>query len=125
MSIQYERDDARRRVKVTVQGTFEKSDMLAIIERQRAEDTWAFGLFVDMRLMTGRPTIEDLREVMGQATSQRRGEGRRGPVAILAIDPVLYSVACSYAALGRSKLTIEVFRDWNEADHWLIEHASS
>ena len=47
------------------------------------------------------------------------GESRpRGPVAILTSDPAVYALACTYAALGRSTMTIEVFRDWTEADAW-------
>ena len=34
MAIRYERDDARRRVVVTVQGTFESGDPLAVIEER-------------------------------------------------------------------------------------------
>jgi hypothetical protein len=41
--VRYERDDARRRVVVTVEGAFQASDMLAVFGRQRAEDTWSYG----------------------------------------------------------------------------------
>jgi hypothetical protein len=43
----------------------------------------------------------------------------RGPVAIVATDSVIYDRACAYAALGRSTLTIEVFRALDEAERWL------
>jgi hypothetical protein len=39
MPIRYERDDSRRLVEVTAQGAFKKSGTIAVIERQRAEDT--------------------------------------------------------------------------------------
>ena len=116
MPIRYERDDTRRRVMVTVQGTLEP-DALAVIERQRLDDAWSYGLLYDLRLMTGHLTIAELRPILSQA-SQRRSE-QRGPVAILATDPIVYNMACSYAALGRSTLTIEVFRDVSEAEQWL------
>ena len=38
MSIRYERDDARRRVVISMQGPFEPADFLAVIERWRGED---------------------------------------------------------------------------------------
>jgi hypothetical protein len=28
-------------------------------------------------------------------------------------------MACSYAALGRSTLMVDVFREWDEAEQWL------
>jgi hypothetical protein len=125
MPVRYERDDTRRRVVVTAQGAFLTSDMLTVIERQRADDAWSYGILYDLRRMTGRPTLAELRELMDQAASRRPAERPRGPVAILVTDPVLYSVACTYAALGHSKLTIQVFRDLDEADLWLAAETSS
>jgi hypothetical protein len=119
MPIRYECDDARRRVVVTVQGTIDPDDSLAIIERQRLDDTWSYGLLYDLRLMAGRLTLAELRPILGRA-SQSRSAARRGPIAILATAPLVYDVACSYAALGRSTLTIEVFRDPDEAEQWLV-----
>jgi hypothetical protein len=124
MPVRYERDDARRRVVVTVEGAFQTSDQLTVIERQRAEDTWSYGMLFDMRRMTGHPTLADLREIMGQAASHRPTEPPRGPVALLVTDPILYGVACTYAALGHSKLTIQVFRNLDEADLWLATETS-
>ena len=57
MSIRYERDDARRRVVSIGQGTIEPGDTFAVIERQRLDDTWAYGVLYDLRLMTGRLTL--------------------------------------------------------------------
>jgi hypothetical protein len=37
----------------------------------------------------------------------------------------MYSKACSYAALGRRTMTIEVFRDFNEAALWLAAETRS
>ena len=123
MPVSYERDDRGRRVVVTVQGALKKSDMLTVIARQRAEDTWAYGMFFDLRRVTEHPTLADLRELMDQASS-RQGESPRGPVAILATDPVMYGVACTYAALGHAKLTVRVFRHVDEADLWLTAETS-
>jgi hypothetical protein len=121
MPVNYERDDARRRVMVTVHGALRKSDMLTVIARQRAEETWAYGMLFDLRRVTEHPTIADLRELMDEASSRRQAESPRGPVAILATDAVMYGIACTYAALGHAKLTIRVFRHVDEADRWLTE----
>jgi hypothetical protein len=119
MPVRYERDDALRRVVVTVDGALRKSDMLTVIARQRAEDTWSYGTLFDLRRVTEHPTITDLRELMDAASSRRQAAPPRGPVAILATDPVMYGIACTYAALGHAKLTIRVFRHVDEADRWL------
>jgi hypothetical protein len=116
MSIRYERDDARRRVVISMQGPFEPADFLAVIERWRGEDIGAYGMLYDLRGMTGEPTIPDLRQFMGEAAQVNRP---RGPIAILATGPEIYRRACTYATLGRATLTIEVFRDPNEVEQWL------
>jgi hypothetical protein len=59
---------------------------------------------------------------MAQATSHP--EQTRGPVALLITDPVLYASACTYAALGRSKMRVSVFRELEEADLWLSAETS-
>jgi hypothetical protein len=126
MPISYERDDTRRRVVITVQGPFLVDDALAIMARQRAEHTWPYGILYDLRGMTGEPTMAELRQVMTEAATQHLGQGSRGPIALLATEPTLYSRLCTYAALGQStSLTIGVFRDRAEAEQWLTARATA
>jgi hypothetical protein len=47
----------------------------------------------------------------------------RGPLAIMATDPVSYGRACTYATLGRATLTVEVFRDTDKTEQWLTAQA--
>jgi hypothetical protein len=50
----------------------------------------------------------------------RRDRRPHGPVAFLATELALYGRLCPYAALGRAtRLTIEAFRNWNDAQQWL------
>ena len=119
MPIRYEREDGRRCVRLTVEGAFQMDDVSAVSSRRRDDGTWAYGTILDLRSMTERPTVSDLREVASNVITRESHEGRRGPVAILATEPAHYSLACAYAALRGSSQTIEVFRDVNEADKWL------
>ncbi len=120
MPIGYERNDSRRRLVVTMKGAFQTDDVLAITARQRGENTWTYGILYDLRGVTGQPTFADIGQIMSQAAARRQGEGPHGPVALLATEPTLYGRLCRYAALGRStRLTIEVFRNWGEAQQWL------
>jgi hypothetical protein len=59
MPIRYKRGNACRRVVVTIQGSIEPDDAFAIVERQRLEDAWSYGLLYDLRLMTGRLTLAE------------------------------------------------------------------
>ena len=115
MQIQYERDRALRRVTVTLRGEYQASEILALLERHRVEDDWRDGRLYDVRDLTGRPTVGELRMFSRLDTAHRP----HGPVAILTDNPILYGLACTYAALGRSTLKIEVFRDADEAAQWL------
>src|ERR1700687_5083597 len=118
MPIRYERDDTRRRVVVTMDGPFNTAVFRAVSELH-SPDTWRYGMLFDLRGMTGEPTIAELRQIMSESVARRPGTGARGPVAILAIDPALYGRMCTYAALRRATLTIEVFRFLDKAEEWL------
>jgi hypothetical protein len=119
MAFQYDRDDSRRLVVVTWQGAFATSEILEAVGRQRAEDTWSYGMLYDLRRTTGRPSLADLRDILNQVAAIASTERPRGPVAVLTTDPDLYRAACAYAALGRSTLRIEAFRELEEATRWL------
>ena len=54
----------------------EPDDALAVIERQRLDDAWSYGLLYDLRLMTGRLTLADLRPILGWASQRRTGRAR-------------------------------------------------
>jgi hypothetical protein len=118
MPFSYLRDDTRRRVVVTMGGPFNTAVFQAVSELH-SPDTWRYGMLFDLRGMTGEPSIDELRQIMSQSAARQPGTGARGPVAILAIDPVLYSRMCTYATLRRATLTIEVFCFLDQAEEWL------
>ena len=115
MQIQYERDQARRRVTVTLRGAYQASEILALLDRHGVEDDWSLARLYDVRDLTGRPTVKDLRLFM-RLDAQHRPHG---PEAILTSNPILYGLACTYAALVGSAMRIAVFRDTDEAAQWL------
>ena len=120
MQVHYERDDTRRRVIVTLKGPYQTSEILALFERHRVEDDWRYQRLYDVRGLIGQPTVEELRLFSSMDTQHRP----HGPEAILTGDPIIYGLACAYAALGRSALSIQVFRDTDEAEQWLSAQAS-
>jgi hypothetical protein len=79
----------------------------------------------DLHSLQGHPDIADLKVYIERDSQPPTGESwPRGPVAILTSDPIVYGIACTYAALGRSTMTIQMFRDWTDADQWLIAQTS-
>jgi ribosomal protein S28E/S33 len=127
MPIRYERDDFHRRVVATIEGPFQVDDMLEIMARQRAEQTWTYGILYDLRGITGHPTSADLR-LLSESSGRYLGQAPRGPVALLAADPTLYGRLSTYAAHVQSAaMTIGVFLERAEAERWLTaqEEATS
>jgi len=120
MQIQYERDPALRRVTVTLRGEYDAAEVVAMFARHSVEADWSDARLYDVRDLTGRPTMEDLRLFL-QLDSEHRPHG---PEAILTSNPMLYVSACTYAVLGRPNLRIEVFRDTDEAARWLEAQAN-
>ena len=121
MPFEYERDDAQGRVVITFQGAYSRDEGFEIIQRHR--DFEKYGVLYDLRGLTGEPPIADLKLLMTEESSG--SQGSRGPIALVVEDPAMYKIACMYALLGRSMLTIAVFRDRNDADVWLAAQISN
>jgi RecJ-like exonuclease len=122
MPITYERDDARHRINVTLAGTVTVEDLLAIVDRQAAEQTWHYGLSYDARRITkdAASTIDEVRRVLQHVVETSARHGKRGPVAIVTDHPADYAMVRMYSSLGaQQRITVEVFRDPSDAVRWL------
>jgi RecJ-like exonuclease len=122
MPITYQRDDARRRIDVTLAGTVTVEDLLGIVDRQAAEQTWHYGLCYDARRITkeAASTVEEVRRVLRHVVETGARYGARGPVAIITDNPADYAMVRLYSSLGaEQRLSVEVFRDPGDAERWL------
>jgi hypothetical protein len=90
------------------------SDMLTVIERQRAEDTWGVECsMICAARQDARLSLTSWRSSPGlQHTSCDRAATWSS--RLLVTDPILYGVFSTYAALGLSKVTIQAFRALDE-----------
>jgi len=124
MAFEYTRDDAHRRLIVTYRGPFAAGEFLDALDRLRADAAWSYAVLYDLRAMTGRPTLDDLKQIVdARDTLRNRSALRRGPVALLAEDMEMYAAACAYAARAKPAIPVEVFRRIDEATLWLARHA--
>jgi hypothetical protein len=124
MPISYQRDDARQRILAIGVGAFLADDVIGIFARMRSEGTWRYATVYDVRRMSGRPPISDLRRIL-EAASQPGPDGQaRGPMAVVVTDPTLYGLACAYASLGPPG-AFEVFPDRTQAEDWLAQTSRS
>jgi len=122
MPITYERDDARRRITVTLAGAVTLDDLLAIVDRQATEGTWTYGLLYDARRVSKDQagTPDEVRRVFHHVSAHAAEHGPRGSVAIVTDNPADYALLRTYSILSaRAEITVEIFRDPGDADRWL------
>ena len=85
---------------ITFKGPFQVADVIALLEQQLEDGTWTYGLLIDTRGMTGRPTLADLREFIKMESGTDSAQRSRGPLALVATDSTIYATACVYTFDG-------------------------
>jgi hypothetical protein len=118
MPIQYERDDAERRIKLTITDPFTVAELIAAIERQLAEGAWRYGLLVDARAMLAArpPGDTSLLSRVGELVA---AHGPRGPIAVITREPGTIATTQRYIFFSEGMEPIEVFWDLADAQQWL------
>jgi hypothetical protein len=120
--VNYERDDQRCRIRVSLSGLVSVDDLLGIVDRQAAESTWQYSLCYDARQIV-KDTVrsaDEVRRVLRHTVETSARHGERGPVAIITDNPADYTIVRMYAALAEPhRITVEVFRDADSAVRWL------
>jgi hypothetical protein len=125
MPIEYVLDHARQRLTIIGRDPVGEPDVVEWLERQAVEGAWAYGTLVDLRLVTWNPTTEEARRFLGRVGTLSATHGRRGPVAIVATQPVLFGMSRMYGALSdQTAGHVRAFYELAEAEHWLAEQSS-
>jgi hypothetical protein len=119
MSIEYVLDPARQRLTIVGRDPVGEPDVVEWLERQAVDGAWAYGALVDLRLVAWNPTTEEIRRILRWVVTLSVLRGPRGPVAVVATQPVLFGMAHMYAAL--SDQAVEAFYELAEAERWLAE----
>ena len=123
MPVTHERDDARRLIIVRITDPYDGADILGVIDRQAAEDTWEYALLYDMQGTTSDPTEQNLR-LYAERVRAVAGSRRRGPVAIL-IGPRanLLQIGQSYAQMIKGVAELELLFTDAQVTDWLERNA--
>jgi hypothetical protein len=113
----YERDDERRLITVTVTAPYSVEDLLGVIDRQAAEDTWSYAVLFYLHASMSIPA--DSQRVADYV--QAVGAGRqRGPVGIaMSRDPDQFRRGLKYSELSRRIATVEVLLTPGQIEDWL------
>lgn len=121
MPFRFERDDARRRIRVTLADPLTDLEILGIIDRQRTEGAWAYGMLVDTRGLNVPPSRALARAAVAHVTEVSKAEGQRGPVAVVALRGMVgLSEAYAFESHQQGR-DVEVFWSPDDASHWLDE----
>ena len=121
MPISYERFDDRQLVVFTVDGPFDAATINDAMSRLDAEDLWTDAVLWDLRKMSGRPTTDDLWSFSrAYVHDPHEAPRERGPIAVVTDDEGMYRSACLYVVMAKPRLQIDVFRQIDEAEGWLV-----
>ena len=120
MPKEYQRDDQRWLITVTVTEPCTVDDISSVIDRQAAEDTWEYALLYDLRAITDASTEADLQQ-LAEGVKVAGGKRERGPVGIaIRAQPGLFLLGLMYTKLIRE--FVEVLLTAAQIDAWLVRH---
>ena len=122
MPIDYQRDDRRRLITVTLTDPFTFHELLSQTDRQWAEDIWEYAAFYDSRASQHIPPPGEIQQMV--AHTQTIGGGRlRGPVGV-AVPPRPEAVR---GGLHLTRLSgrrdVEILLNEEQVEAWLARHA--
>ena len=122
MPIDSVRDDVRRRVTLTMRETVaapEVAKLIASVGPLPGDDR-PYDILVDMRLARVGVDTSAQAQTLALLASRNDPGRQRGRIALVASDDATFGIARMYAAYrGKSGITLEVFRQIEEADAWL------
>ena len=123
MPVAYARDDQRRLITVTVTEPYSLGDILSVIDRQAAEDTWGYAMLYDLRAVTRLSTEADLQQMADRVKVVGSGRGR-GPVGMaFASEPEQFRMGLVYTRLARTLEDVEALLTAAQRDDWLARNA--
>ena len=121
--IVYERDDERRLITVTVTEPYSVDDILGVIDRQAAEDTWWYAMLYDLRALIHVATDAGLQQIADRVKVVGGGR-RRGPVGIaVGTHPETFRAGLMYTKLAGKLANVEVVLTAAQLDGWLARNA--
>jgi hypothetical protein len=122
MPIDAIRDDLKRRVTLTLRETVAAPEVAKFIasEGPLPGDDQPYDILVDLRLAHIGVDTSAQAQTLALLASRSDPERRRGRVAVVAADDATFGIARMYVAYReKSGITLEVFREIEDADAWL------
>jgi hypothetical protein len=126
MPYQYARDDAARRIRITLIDPLTVAERIAAVEQQVAEDAWWYGTLVDARyLAVYKPTPTEMQAVVARVGELVAEHGPRGPVAVVSNRGTVISAGQMYNHYCDQRNAVEVFWDLDAARSFLDQQTAT
>jgi hypothetical protein len=120
MPVQYVRDDAKRRITLTVSDPLTVEERIAAVEHQLADGAWEYGLIIDARSMaTFTPQLTEMQAAASRLAELVAAHGPRGPVALVSRQSSVISASAMHNSLGVKTPGVQVFWDMDDAQKFL------
>jgi len=125
MPFTYFRDDARRRIRITLTDPLRVADMTLSLDRQLTEGTWDYGVLLDGRAIAAGVPSSDIQSFLSQVRELIAKHGPRGPVAFVATQSAAIGSAQRYLLFGGGAAeSFEIFWAIDDANRWLDEQSA-
>jgi hypothetical protein len=120
MPVQYVRDDAKRRITLTVSDPLTVEERIAAVEHQLADGAWKYGLIIDARSMaTFTPQLTEMQAAASRLAELVAAHGPRGPVALVSRQSSVIGASAMHNSLGVKTPGVQAFWDMDDAQKFL------
>jgi len=120
----YLSDATRRLVLVTAFQKLTGDDLVAIIDRQRTDGSWPFGLVYDMRRVEGVISEREAATVAEHVRIAVAVDGPRGRTALVTNRADVLASGFEYAYRTSQNIKVEIYQDLQEAIAWVTARPS-
>jgi hypothetical protein len=117
--IEYQQNDATRRLHWVAHESVTVDDVLGVADRRATEGAWSFPVLYDARHRTGSLTLDELRELDRCVSHHTAKQGHRGRMAVI-VGPKAQTVRRTFSMIGKF-LSVEhrVFTRVSAANAWM------
>jgi hypothetical protein len=121
MPVQYARDDAKRRITLTVSDPLTLEERIGAVEHQLADGAWRYALIIDARrsLASATPQLTEMQAAASRLAELVAAHGPRGPVALVSRQPGVIGASAMHNSLGVKTPGVQVFWDLDDAQTFL------
>jgi hypothetical protein len=120
----YISDADRRLVHVTAFDRLTGHDLVTIIDQQREDGSWTFGLVYDIRLVEGVISQREEATVAEHVRIAVATDGPRGRVALVTKRADMLASGLEYAYRTSQNIKVKLYWDIDEAIAWVTEGQS-